>query len=145
LKQTTSYMVIKISPVFSLALVQEEGVTANFDELCLSLLRNFCGNVLCFFVLEGGFQYFGFYHLPFVKLFGDFAYNLGCCSLLANPYRWFFGASFCFIRRFIFGVIMFSPFFLMEGVSVFRSSCRLLPCGVLFSVGCGYDSSHPGR
>jgi hypothetical protein len=33
LKQTTSYMVIKISPVFSLALVQEEGVTANFDEL----------------------------------------------------------------------------------------------------------------
>jgi hypothetical protein len=32
-KQTTSFVVIKISPIFSLPLVQKEGVTANFDEL----------------------------------------------------------------------------------------------------------------
>lgn len=68
-------------------------MTANLNKLCLCLYCNLCGDASCFLSLECAFQNFCFNHLFFVKLPRDFTQYLRCCSLLSNPYSWFFGAE----------------------------------------------------
>jgi len=68
-------------------------VTSNLNQLRLCLFGNLRCNVFCFFVFEGGSQYFGFDHLSCVQLLGDFVYYLGCCSLFSDMHCWSLGAE----------------------------------------------------